>query len=106
VEFRRHHRVPLREPVTFHRKDNDDHPLEGLSTDISLGGMFIETATPEAFKTEIVVHLRLPGERAALALAAIVRWTGAEGMGVQFGLLGAKETHAITEFVATHRKHE
>jgi type IV pilus assembly protein PilZ len=46
----------------------------------------------------------VPGEPAAFALPGIVRWTNAHGMGVQFGLLGAKETHTITELVAAHER--
>ena len=34
-----------------------------------------------------------------MVLPAIVRWTSPVGMGVQFGLLGVRETHAITEIV-------
>jgi hypothetical protein len=43
------------------------------------------------------VHITLPGQKVAFALPCVVRWTGADGMGVQFGLIGARETHAITE---------
>ena len=74
----------------------------GQSADISLGGMYIETTTPEPFGADIVVHLHVPGEPSAYALPGIVRWTDASGMGVQFGLLGARETHTITELVAAH----
>jgi type IV pilus assembly protein PilZ len=59
--------------------------------------MFIETATPLPFSSELVVHVTLPGQRAQFALPAVVRWTGKDGMGVQFGLIGARETHAITQ---------
>jgi hypothetical protein len=103
VELRRHHRVPFTEPVVFSRKGSDKR-AHGESTDISLGGMFIKTATPEAFGADIVVHVHVPGEPSAYALPGVVRWTNAEGMGVQFGLLGAKETHTITELVAAHEK--
>ncbi len=34
---------------------------------------------------------------AALKLPGVVRWVRDGGMGVQFGLLGALETHVITE---------
>lgn len=78
--------------------------LQGHSTDISLGGMFIETKTPQAFGTDVVVHVHVPGEPSAFALPAIVRWTEADGMGVQFGNLGARETHTITELVASYEK--
>jgi hypothetical protein len=103
VELRRHHRVPFTEPVVFARKGSDKR-MSGESTDISLGGMFIKTANGEPFGTEIVIHLHVPGEPSAYALPAIVRWTGVDGMGVQFGLLGAKETYTITELVAAHEK--
>jgi hypothetical protein len=101
VELRRHHRVPFTEAVTFSRKGSEER-VAGQSTDISLGGMFIETAAPHAFATDVVVHVHLNTE--AFALPAIVRWTEPAGMGVQFGNLGARETYAITELVAAHEK--
>jgi type IV pilus assembly protein PilZ len=62
--------------------------------------MFIETESPAAFGADVVVHVRLHtaarGEQ-EFALPAVVRWVRSDGMGVQFGLLGALETHAITE---------
>jgi hypothetical protein len=30
----------------------------------------------------------------------VVRWKSKDGIGVQFGLLGAKQTYALTEFLA------
>ncbi len=72
---------------------------QGQSTDISLGGMYIETKEPEPFGADIVVHVHVPGEPSAFVLPAKVRWTSHDGMGVQFGLLGARETHTITELV-------
>ncbi len=72
------------------------HP--GQAKDISLGGMFVQTETPLAFGAEAVVHVTLPGQKAPFAIPAVVRWSRAgEGMGLQFGLIGARETHAITE---------
>jgi PilZ domain len=71
--------------------------LRGSCKDISIGGMFIETTSPLAFKAELVVHVTLPGQNTAFALPGVVRWTRKDGMGIQFGMLGARETHAITE---------
>jgi hypothetical protein len=34
-----------------------------------------------------------------MRLSGTVRWTTKSGIGVQFGLLGARETHTITEIV-------
>ncbi len=99
VDLRRHSRVPFVEPVVFTPKGQDAR-FQGESHDISLGGMFILTAQPAAFGAEVVVHVHVPGEPSAFALPAVVRWVREGGMGVQFGLLGAKETHVITELVA------
>lgn len=97
IELRRYQRSPLDVPVEFTVKGTDER-LTGRSKDISVGGMFVHTDTPPAFGVEIVVHITLPGQRAAFAVPAVVRWsqTG-QGMGLQFGLMGARETHAITE---------
>jgi Tfp pilus assembly protein PilZ len=98
LELRRHSRVPFSEPVVFVGKGSETR-WTGSSLDISLGGMFIETKTPLAFGAEIVVHVYIPGEPQAYALPGVVRWVAPDGMGVQFGLIGAKETHTITELV-------
>ncbi len=71
--------------------------VTGVSTDISLGGMQMRTQHPVPFGSEIVVHVTLPGQKAPFALPAIVRWARGESVGAQFGLLGARETFAITE---------
>jgi hypothetical protein len=39
----------------------------------------------------------LPGEATPLRLSGTVRWSHGDGFGVQFGLLGARETFAITQ---------
>lgn len=72
----------------------------GRSRDISIGGMFLEASVVPAFGAAVVVTLTMPGQKAPFAIPGVVRWTRDGGMGVQFGLLGARETHAITEFVA------
>jgi hypothetical protein len=87
-------------PVEFVAKGTDRR-FAGRATDISLGGMFITTDVPLAFSTDLVVHVRLPRQRSEFAIPAVVRWVGATGMGVQFGLIGARETHAITELSRT-----
>lgn len=96
VDLRRYQRAPVNLPVEFVVKGATGR-VAGRATDVSLGGMFIETAKPPAFSEELVVHLAPPQVKKPIALKAVVRWTRADGMGVQFGLLGARETHAITE---------
>lgn len=69
----------------------------GTGTDLSLGGIYIETDHPLPFGTQLVVRISFPSQSDPLEVPATVRWTCTEGMGVQFGLLGARVTHAITE---------
>jgi hypothetical protein len=97
-ELRRYQRAPVDVAVEFAAK-GAERKIAGRATDVSLGGMFIRTDAPLPFSSEIVVHLTLPRQRGPFALPAVVRWVGATGMGVQFGLLGARETHAITELM-------
>jgi Tfp pilus assembly protein PilZ len=96
VEQRRYARAPINSPATFSLKGKSEQ-TDGLAKDISVGGMFVETTAPAAFGADVVVHVTLPGSNAAVALPGVVRWVRDGGMGVQFGLLGAKETHVITE---------
>jgi type IV pilus assembly protein PilZ len=97
LELRRYNRASLDCDLEFVAKGGKE-PVKGRAKDISVGGMFVETQTPLAFGVELVVHVTLPGQKSPFALPAVVRWSRAgEGMGVQFGLLGARETHAITE---------
>ena len=100
VELRRFNRAPLEQKLEFADKGADAaERIEGMARDISVGGMFVETDFPAAFGAAIVVYIKLPAEKKELVLPAIVRWTKSTGMGVQFGLIGARETHAITEVV-------
>ncbi|HEY8038652.1 MAG TPA: PilZ domain-containing protein [Polyangiaceae bacterium] len=97
MEARRYQRAAIDVPVEFVAKGAAER-YAGRAKDISVGGMFVETTTPLPFGADLMVHLTLPGQKAPFAMPAVVRWSrpGA-GMGLQFGLVGARETHAITE---------
>jgi hypothetical protein len=99
-EKRQFQRARIDVPVEFTLRGSE-LKVPGVAKDISVGGMFIETTSPAAFGSGVRVGLELPGHTGPMLVAATVRWTNASGMGVQFGLLGARETHAITEIVRT-----
>ncbi len=101
IEQRRYARAPIDSPASFSVKGKAGK-AEGLAKDISIGGMFIETAAPAGFGADVIVHLMLPGTPDMVALPGVVRWVRDGGMGVQFGLLGAVETHIITEIGRKH----
>ena len=68
----------------------------GLATDLSIGGMFVGLAAQYPFGALVTVEvqtdppMRLPGT---------VRWNKPEGLGIQFGLIGVRETSAIMTIV-------
>ena len=95
---RRHQRVTLETPLIYTEVGVTQDAQSATARDISLGGMYIASeARPELGRT-LTIKLTLPGSRAELTLPAVVRWFSDDGFGVQFQLLGAKETHAITRF--------
>jgi Tfp pilus assembly protein PilZ len=97
VELRRYQRATIDVPLEFAAKGSVAR-IAGHARDISLGGMFVQSPTPLPFGADLVIYVLLPGQRSSFALPGVVRWLrGADGMGVQFGLIGARETHAITE---------
>lgn len=73
--------------------------FEAFAKDISVGGMFLQAEAAPGFGTELTIVGLLPGAKKPVRLPAIVRWTKPNGFGVQFGLLGALETHVISELM-------
>ena len=99
-ENRRHPRSQVTAPIAF--QIGEGPLIEAESHDISLGGMFIETTEPAAYGAKIRIYIQLPGLKQETQIEAIVRWRKTTGMGVQFGMMGARETHALTELISGH----
>jgi type IV pilus assembly protein PilZ len=95
VEHRRFRRTLIALPVEFAPKGSSER-RRGLARDVSLGGMYVETSFPVALGLAVLVSVSVPGQRNPVLVSATVRWADERGMGVQFGLLGARETHAIS----------
>jgi hypothetical protein len=75
----------------------DGRVLSGVARDVSIGGMYIECPDDLPFGAQLTVVGVLPGMKTEARLPATVRWCKPDGFGVQFGLLGARETHAIAQ---------
>ncbi len=73
--------------------------FEAHAKDISVGGMFLQSEHQPVFGTALTLVGRLPGAKKDVRLPAVVRWVKPGGFGVQFGLLGAVETHLISELM-------
>ncbi len=97
TENRKHPRKTLEAEVGF---QVDGGPrITGRCRDVSLGGMFIETSSPLPYGTPVTVFVQLPGLKTESVVPSIVRWMKPTGMGVQFGVMGARETHALTQIL-------
>jgi hypothetical protein len=99
-EKRRHPRIIINLPVSCEEAGSAAFPAK--AHDVSVGGMFVETDRTPAFGTKLTIVGNFPGGP-GLRLPAIVRWTTPGGFGVQFGLLGAHETHVLAAIVSKGR---
>jgi type IV pilus assembly protein PilZ len=97
-EKRRHFRKHVSLDVEFNVAEGPRQT--GVCRDFSLGGVHVDTTSPAPFGANVTVYLQLKGAPNTSALPGIVRWVKPGSMGVQFGLLGARETYAITEMLA------
>jgi hypothetical protein len=98
LEDKRHYpRVPIEVSVSC--EPVGGAPFTAAGKDISVGGMFLVSSVQPSFGTKITIVGRLPGGKKDVRLPAVVRWTKEDGFGVQFGLLGALETHLISELM-------
>lgn len=65
-----------------------------MMVDLSVGGVYVEATVVPVFGAKVVLVGDFPGAP-GLRLPSVVRWVKPGGFGVQFGLIGAKETHAL-----------
>jgi Tfp pilus assembly protein PilZ len=96
-EKRRHPRKVVRLAVAFQVKDGPR--VDAFSRDMSIGGMFIVTDNQAPFNASVNLYMHLPGVKQEVTVKATVRWSEPDGFGVQFGLMGARETHALMQLL-------
>jgi hypothetical protein len=94
-EKRRYERKPVDLAVQFVVAGGTQ--VAGVCRDLSVGGMHIQTQSPAPFGAKVTVYAELPGTRSTSAFPGVVRWAKQGEMGVQFEMLGARDTHAITQ---------
>lgn len=91
-EKRQHQRAEL--VTTVHVSAKQKLVWQTESRDISLGGMFLDGAAQAPLGSEVELRFDMPG-LGEVILPGYIRWNTREGFGIQFGLIGAKVTHAI-----------
>lgn len=98
-----HHRSTTRRPVELAARVQVGHRVVDCRLgNLSMGGAFVEgLALP--VNSQVVLYVELPMTVGALAAPCSVRWTSAEGCGVQFDSLGAMDAWAIGSYVHRDR---
>ena len=97
-EKRRHFRKPVNMAVELTIANGPRRP--GTCHDLSLGGMSIECTALARFNDKVVVHIARTNPGGEIVVEGVVRWNQGSTMGVQFALMGARETYALTELLS------
>lgn len=98
-------RLPIR--ITVEYEDTEDF-LTDYAANVSIGGMFIETAEPLAVGTRFKLRFAVPGRPTPIDTVGEVRWMQspdksapmAPGMGVRFDDLEPADAQAVAELLA------
>ena len=98
AERRRHERRNVSLEAVF--QSSGGGRFAARLTALSLGGAFLETDEPPTFGSTIAVFVTFPGSTRETEIGCTVRWRHGDGVGVQFGMLRARDTYALTEYLA------
>lgn len=82
TERRAHARVKVRTPIQI-LPDTNQAPIFGATTDVSLGGCYVETLFPLAIGTTVEVRLRA-GETTVIAVGKVKTCDPQVGNGIEF----------------------
>jgi len=96
-ERRRHPRVRVNLPAEAETEGGER--FEGHVNDLSVGGAFITTESSPPVGTKLSLSVHMPDGK-PLVVDGTIRWTKPDGVGVQFGLMGVRETYAVGELLA------
>lgn len=93
-------RYEIRLPVEF---THEGQSYQGQTRNMSVGGMFIETAAPIPFNGMVGLKFRVPTNKDPIEVEGHVRWVegskgASNGLGVQFQGLRAVHVWALNKF--------
>jgi len=83
----------------------DGKEYQAQSRNMSVGGVFIETAAPLPYGSTVQVSFRVPAIKEPIEIESQVRWVEkdggiTQGVGLQFQGLRAKHVWALNKFFA------
>jgi uncharacterized protein (TIGR02266 family) len=104
-EQRKHERAPLRLQLNYRDVRGESFLFES-STNISKGGIFIETDAPLPVGTHLVIRFDVPGRKRTVEAEGDVKWVNSRsspnpGMGVAWKKLTEKQHDDIAHVVGT-----
>ena len=99
-ERRKHPRYPIALMVKCATRQR---AMQMKSSDISLGGVFLRTTTPEPVGTAVTLCMRLPGGLEVEVEGLVVHTRKGVGMGIAFQRLAGRGQHALEIFIAGAR---
>jgi uncharacterized protein (TIGR02266 family) len=101
-------RRELRHPrrLSLELEDSRGVKTRGVTTNISLGGMFVETAAVYPYGTRLRLRIELPGRSTPIEVAGDVRWSDVasevqRGLGIHFGGLKAKDVWELNRYLSS-----
>lgn len=71
--------------------------IPATTRNVSLGGMFVVTATHLVFGDAVQLRVRLPSLKEDSLFDATVRWKESDGFGVQFGSVRAIDVWGLNQ---------
>jgi Tfp pilus assembly protein PilZ len=76
----------------------DGTPSDCMLLNLSLGGALVTANTKYAMGRRVNISFHVPTMAEAIEVGATVRWSTAEGVGVQFDGLRARDVWALNEY--------
>jgi len=102
-ERREYPRIKVRVPIELHTEDSDS-PIRGATTDLSLGGCYIDTMFP--FPVGSSLELKLTLDDTLLVLGAVVTCDPQVGNGIRFTRMLPEDLEALQTFLEAKQKEQ
>jgi hypothetical protein len=100
--FRSGSRKPVTLPVRYRHSADRAFEHSATTSDISLGGAFVEAAQPPPVGSRLLLVLSSPTAWDPIEVPGEVRWVREGGFGVRFEELSAAQAAALYELLHAH----
>jgi PilZ domain-containing protein len=102
-ERRANPRIKVRAPVELYTEESTS-PIRGATTDLSMGGCYIDTFFP--FPVGTTIELKLQLDDTLLVLGAVVTCDPQVGNGIKFTRMLPEDIDALQAFLESNAKEQ